>query len=436
MSLRFKLPLFTAIFVALAAIAVLSISIYQINEKKKKDIQTVHTLSERPGSAKELLAFRIREIEGDTDAIIRDRMIFFFIIIVVCTLVIFVFSKRITGPINQLVSLSEEIILGHKDYSERILIRSHDEIGRLSKSFNTLLGHTELSLKKARENAEKYKEVLSLIAARSYGAVVLDILMLGIAGTALLSEILQLSPQTSVIMLTAVNDVDTAMACMRQGAFDYLVKPVEKDRLVTTVRRALDMVALSNENRILKSRLLDSRLETPECFEHIVTRNRRMTAIFQYIEAVAQSNLPVLIQGETGTGKELVARAIHLAGKKAGEFVCVNAAGLNDALFSDALFGHHRGAFTGADGRREGLVAKAAKGTLFLDEIGDLPLESQVKLLRLLEEHTYYPVGSDTRKTTDARFVVATNHDLALRKKEGAFRSDLYYRLEAHRKVE
>jgi DNA-binding NtrC family response regulator len=157
-----------------------------------------------------------------------------------------------------------------------------------------------------------------------------------------------------------------------------------------------------------------------------------MFSIFRYIEAIGQTLLPVLIKGETGTGKELIAQAIHLASGRTGEFVCVNAAGMTDILFSDALFGHEKGAFTGADSKRAGLVAKAAGGTLFLDEIGDVAPESQIKLLRLLEERTYYPTGSDTPRTSDARIIAATNRDIDLMRKEGKFRDDLYYRLEAH----
>ncbi|MBN1131343.1 MAG: sigma-54-dependent Fis family transcriptional regulator [Chitinispirillaceae bacterium] len=276
------------------------------------------------------------------------------------------------------------------------------------------------------------REVVALAAEREFGAIMLDILMPGLSGTALLPELKRTAPHSQVIMVTAVTDVETAVACMRQGAFDYLVKPVEKDRLVTTVRRAIDMVELNHENISLRDHLLRNQLEHPETFEPIVTRDRSMIAIFQYIEAIAQTRMPVLVKGETGTGKELVAQAIHRASGRKGEFVSVNASGLGDALFCDTLFGHERGAFTSADGRREGLVAKAAGGTMFLDEIGDLALETQVKLLRLLEERTYYAMGSDTQRITDARFVVATNCDLASLQKEGRFRSDLYYRLEAH----
>lgn len=167
-------------------------------------------------------------------------------------------------------------------------------------------------------------------------------------------------------------------------------------------------------------------------FYPIVTRSPKMRSIFRYLVAVADTEQPVLITGETGVGKELVARSLHEASGRSGHFVAVNVAGLDDHMFSDALFGHARGAFTGADQSREGLIARAAGGTLFLDEIGDLSLPSQVKLLRLLQENEYYPLGNDRPKTSSGRIVVATNCDLFLKMQQDLFRKDLFYRLGAH----
>ncbi|MFO0752512.1 MAG: sigma-54 dependent transcriptional regulator, partial [Thermodesulfovibrionales bacterium] len=161
--------------------------------------------------------------------------------------------------------------------------------------------------------------------------------------------------------------------------------------------------------------------------------SKKMRAIFQYVEAIAPSPRPALICGETGVGKELIARAIHALSRRRGNFIPVNAAGLEDTIFSDTLFGHRKGAFTGADDVREGLIAKASGGTLFLDEIGDLSGASQVKLLRLLQERMYYPLGSDVPRKSDARIIVATNKDIQHSIIEGTFRRDLYYRLCAHR---
>jgi DNA-binding NtrC family response regulator len=276
------------------------------------------------------------------------------------------------------------------------------------------------------------KSALDIVKNRLFGAILLDILMPGFRGDALIDSLISASPLSAVIMVTAVNDIDVAVNCMRKGAFDYLIKPVEKERLVTTVRRAVEMVELRSENQCLKEGLLRNKLKKPENFEFIITRDSQMLSAFRYIEAIAQTPMPVLIRGETGSGKELIAQAVHNASGRTGEFVCMNAAGISDALFSDALFGHEKGAFTGADSKRPGLVARAAKGTLFLDEIGEMTIESQIKILRLLEERTYYPAGSDTPRTSDARIIAATNCDLDSMRKDGKFRNDLFYRLEAH----
>jgi DNA-binding NtrC family response regulator len=178
--------------------------------------------------------------------------------------------------------------------------------------------------------------------------------------------------------------------------------------------------------------MLSGALEHPEAFAAIVTRDRAMLAAFSYLEAVAGSPHPLLIEGESGVGKELVARAAHALSGRRGPLVAVNVAGLDDAVFADTLFGHTRGAFTGAAEARPGMVEQAAGGTLFLDEIGDLSIASQVKLLRLLQEGEYFPLGSDRPKRLQARVVVATHHDLGARQAAGTFRRDLYYRLCMH----
>ncbi len=275
-------------------------------------------------------------------------------------------------------------------------------------------------------------EVMELLSKQAVSVIVLDILMPNTTGKDLLPQIAKDFPSIPVIMLTALNEVNTAVDCMKNGAFDYLVKPVDKNRLVTSVKRAIEFSEMKNENNRLKEYLLSKKLEKPENFENIITRNSAMYSIFQYIEAIAQTQLPVLITGETGSGKEIISKAVHNASGRKGEFVSINVAGLDDNLFSDTLFGHEKGAFTGADKKRIGLIGKATGGTLFLDEIGDLSIESQVKLLRLLEEHSYYPIGSDTPLPTDARIVVATNVDLGKTQREGKFRSDLFYRLQNH----
>jgi len=207
---------------------------------------------------------------------------------------------------------------------------------------------------------------------------------------------------------------------------------LESDDLLSAANDPLTFDTLQQEASSLKEYLLGDRLEHAEAFKEIKTCSRRMRAVFQYTEIVARSPQAILITGETGVGKELFARAIHRISGVRGMFVSINVAGLDDAMFSDTLFGHKRGAFTGADLCRDGLVSKASNGTLFLDEIGDLNELSQVKLLRLLQEREYYPVGADLVKTSNARILLATNVDMQERIREGRFRNDLYYRLCSH----
>lgn len=250
--------------------------------------------------------------------------------------------------------------------------------------------------------------------------------------TELLSQICRDFPNIQIVVETASSDVELAVNCMKAGAVDCLVRPVEPGRMIKAVEKALNTGYSHQEVSSLKECLLNDRLEHAEAFAGIKTTCRKMRSIFQYTEVVACSSQPVLITGETGVGKELFAQAIHLISRARGPFVSINVAGLDDAMFSDTLFGHKKGAFTGADQYRDGLVGKAATGTLFLDEIGDLSELSQVKLLRLLQEREYYPVGSDLVKTCSARIILATNVNLPERIREGRFRRDLFYRLCAH----
>ena len=276
------------------------------------------------------------------------------------------------------------------------------------------------------------REVMGLLQQHEIGLVLLDLTMPHVSGEELLQQIVTDHPQVRVIILSGMNQLETAVNCMRLGAFDYFVKTVEEERLVDGVRRAIRMVELEYENRAMRRRFFGDQLESPEAFAPIVTRSPAMRARFQYLEAVAPSSQPILITGESGTGKELVARAVHALGQNSGPLVSVNVAGLDDNVFADTLFGHVRGAFTGADSLRLGMIEKAAGGTLFLDEIGDLSAASQVKLLRLLQDGEYYPLGSDQPKQMSARVVVATHADLERKIAAGGFRRDLYYRLISH----
>jgi DNA-binding NtrC family response regulator len=220
--------------------------------------------------------------------------------------------------------------------------------------------------------------------------------------------------------------------CMREGVFDYIVKPVERARLISSVRRAVELRELYRENRALKARVLSDGLTRPEAFSEIVTISARMRSIFRYMEAIAPSPRPMLITGETGAGKKLVARAVHTLSRRTGPFVAVNVAGLDNHMFADALFGHRKDAFNGALEARAGLLEQAPSGTLFLDEIGDLSPSSQVRLLRLLQDRAYFPLGSDLAKRSDASLVAGTTHDLEAECNSGRFRRDLYHRLSGH----
>lgn len=261
----------------------------------------------------------------------------------------------------------------------------------------------------------------------------LDLNMPNMSGQDVLREMKAKKPQVPVIIITANSEIETAVECLRLGAHDYLVKPIDLKMFSSALRNALEIGLLRNEVMSLKGISFDPAPHANPAFKPIVTKNPVMFGIFQYIESIAGSGLPTLILGETGSGKELIARAIHEVSGLPGEFVAVDISGLDDTLFSDTLFGHTRGAYTGADSNRPGLLEKARGGTIFLDEIGDLSEVSQVKLLRLLQEKIYYPLGSDQPKGCLARVITAANKDLSrLAVQEGRFRMDLYYRLSTH----
>lgn len=276
------------------------------------------------------------------------------------------------------------------------------------------------------------REVMDLLARHEIGIVLLDLTMPYVSGEEILQRINEEYPEISVIVISGLNQLETAVRCVQAGAFDYFVKSTEEDRIVKGIRRAIRWQELQKENGEMRRLFLDDRLEHPEAFSGIITQDKGMRSIFNYIEAVAKGNTPVLVTGESGTGKELIARAIHALSSRTGPLVSINVAGLDEAVFTDTLFGHTRGAYTGAAEARSGMVEQAADGTLFLDEIGDLQASSQVKLLRLLQEGEYYPLGSDRPRWMRARVVVATNQNLTEKQASGLFRRDLYYRLRSH----
>lgn len=297
----------------------------------------------------------------------------------------------------------------------------------LSLSLERIAGITNTIL------CEDSRQVMDIISRRKVGLVMLDLTMPHVTGQELLKLIAEEHPEIVVIVLTGMNQLETAVRCMKLGAFDYFVKTMEEDHLVTGVLHAIRMVELQRENREMGNRLLDGSLEHPEAFAKIITASQAMHSIFLYIESVAKSTQPMLITGKSGVGKELVAQVSHDISGRKGSMVCINMAGLDDSVFADTLFGHVKGAYTGADTHRNGMIEEAAQGTLFLDEIGDLSISSQVKLLRILNDGEYFPLGSDKPKRLQARVIVATNQDLSAKMAVGQFRKDLYYRLQTHK---
>jgi DNA-binding NtrC family response regulator len=277
------------------------------------------------------------------------------------------------------------------------------------------------------------RNVPAMLESMQSPVLFLDLNMPHRSGQEVLRELKLTRPQIPVIIITADSEIETAVECLKLGAQDYLVKPIDLKMFSSALRNALEIGLLRNEVMSLKGISFSSREYTNKAFDRIVTKSPLMFGLFQYIESIATSGLPTLILGETGSGKELIANAIHEVSGLPGEFVAVDISGLDDTLFSDTLFGHAKGAFTSAEAVRAGMIEKAGNGTIFLDEIGDLSEVSQVKLLRLLQEKIYYPLGSDQPKHCRARIITAANKDLTrLAGLDGEFRMDLYYRLSTH----
>ena len=251
--------------------------------------------------------------------------------------------------------------------------------------------------------------VMPTLEKNKFSLIILDIRMPNIDGEELLQKIIDKHPEIPVIVVTGYSQTKIAVECMKTGAFDYLEKPLNTNDLLEKVQTAVNL---------------------PLHFSEIKTRSKIMQSIFQHIEMIAKTNMPVLITGESGVGKELIANAIHKVSQKTGDIIAFNSAGLDDHLFSDTLFGHKKGAFTDAHKDRKGMIKKAQDGTLFLDEIGDLSFQSQIKLLRVIDRMEYFPLGVDAPVKTNARIVVATNRDIKVMKETKKFRKDLYYRLQ------
>jgi DNA-binding NtrC family response regulator len=273
--------------------------------------------------------------------------------------------------------------------------------------------------------ADSAESALEIFSSTDVAVTLTDIKMAGMDGIELLSRIKAIDADALVVIMTAYSSVDTAIAALRKGAYDYVTKPFVNEELLQTIGNAIRTKTLSKENRALR-RQLGERYS----FSEIIGESQSLKKVFQIVEKVADTNASVLIESESGTGKELIARAIHFKSRRAAKpFLAINCGALPESLLESELFGHTKGAFTGATADKKGFFRAAEGGTLFLDEIGEMPAPLQVKLLRALQEHEVTPVGSATAVKFDARIIAATNKNLEKEVVEHRFREDLYYRL-------
>lgn len=273
--------------------------------------------------------------------------------------------------------------------------------------------------------ASSATEALKKMDELPFDLVLSDINMPGLSGIELLARIKEKSPETAVLMLTAFSAADEAVEVMKLGAYDYLCKPFKNEEIKQLVKNALDKQSLKRENILLKNNVSER-----DSFCGIIGKSQKIRELFDLIQKVAASQSSVLILGESGTGKELAARSIHTCShRKSKAFVAVNCSAIPENLIESELFGHKKGAFTGATSDRAGLFEQAEGGTLLLDEIGELPLLLQTKLLRVLQEREFKRVGDAQIRKTDVRIISASNRDLENQVKEGTFREDLFYRL-------
>jgi two-component system, NtrC family, response regulator PilR len=269
------------------------------------------------------------------------------------------------------------------------------------------------------------EEALSFVGSKIYDLVITDIMMPGIDGTDVLKGVKEVNSETMVIMITAYASTETAVNAMKEGAYDYLLKPFNVEEIKVVIKNALEKGRLERENIFLKREL-----GKEYSFENIIGISTEMLKVFSMIERVAKTKTNILITGDSGTGKELVARAIHnKSNRKKKPFVVINCGGIPENLLESDLFGHVKGAFTGAIFHKEGLFEVANTGTFFLDEVGELTPPIQVKLLRAIQERTFKRVGGTEDVSVDVRIIAATNKDLEKEIIAGRFREDLYYRL-------
>jgi DNA-binding NtrC family response regulator len=303
--------------------------------------------------------------------------------------------------------------------AERILIVDDEDIIRDSLVF--VLQKEGYDVSQARNGAEAYRQ----ISEQAFDVVISDIEMPEMKGIELLEKITQISPQTFVMIITAFASIETAVSALRKGAYDYIIKPLDFDDLILRIRRLLDHRRLVLENQILRQEI-----HREYDFSNIIGQSAVMQSIFRTIRKVSLTDGTVLVTGKSGSGKELVARAIHFnSPRQQLRFIAVNCGAIVDNLFESELFGHKKGAFTGAINDKDGLFKFADKGTIFLDEVSEIPFHLQVKLLRAIEQKEIFPVGSASPISVDVRIIAATNKKLLEEVEKGRFREDLFYRL-------
>jgi DNA-binding NtrC family response regulator len=303
--------------------------------------------------------------------------------------------------------------------SQRILIVDDEE--GIREAMAEKLRHVGYEV----ETAESAESALSRLARFEPAVIVTDLRMAGLTGLDLLEKVRETLPGIDVVVMTAHEDMQTAVEAMKAGAFDYLVKPVGLSKLADLVERCL-------QEQVLNRAAEEAKVPLPEdgSGHRVVGKDPRMIEIYKMIGVLARNRATVLVRGETGTGKEMIARAIHAHSAHADEpFIAVNCTALSDTLLESELFGHVKGAFTGAVSPRKGYFELSGSGTIFLDEIGDTSAEFQTKLLRVLQDRTFYPVGGESPRRTEARVVAATHQPMETLVEEGSFREDLYFRL-------
>jgi len=300
-----------------------------------------------------------------------------------------------------------------------ILVVDDDDAHRIM--LRTLIGGWGYEVSEADDGAAAIDQVKE----QAYDLVLMDVRMVQVSGLEALAQIKLYNPAIPVIIMTAYSSVDTAVKALKQGAHDYLTKPLDFDKLKITIERAMEHTRLKEENRLLKQSL-GKHFD----WQNIIGQSPAMINLLETVAQVAPSEATVLIAGESGTGKELIAGAIHYnSSRKDGPFVKLNCAAITETLLESELFGHEKGAFTGADRRKEGRFYQAHSGSLFLDEVSEMPLIMQVKLLRVLQEREFTRVGGEKTIQVDVRVIAATNKNLTDLISKGEFREDLYYRL-------